>query len=141
MGKSLDIKRGDTVYVLAGRDRERRIASLPEEEQAKVTAQTAKTVAERSPGRRGRVIGISPDKGRVTVEGINVVTRHSRPRGVRSRVTQQQTGRFQQPAPMPVSKVMLVCPRCDRPTKVVRHEHEGSRLRFCRRCGELIDQK
>jgi large subunit ribosomal protein L24 len=42
---------------------------------------------------------------------------------------------------MPVSKVMLVCPRCDRPTRVIRREHEGSRVRYCRRCGELIDQK
>jgi large subunit ribosomal protein L24 len=141
MGRTLDIKRGDTVYVLAGRDRERRIASLPPEEQARVTPQTARSAADRHPGRRGRVIGVSRDKGYVTVEGINVVTRHSRPRGVSSRVTQQQTGRFQQPAPMPVSKVMLVCPRCDRPTKVARREHEGRRLRFCRRCNEIIDEK
>jgi large subunit ribosomal protein L24 len=141
MAKSLDIKRNDIVYVLSGRDHERRIASLPEEEQGKVTAQNAKQIAERHAGQRGRVIGVSAKTGRVTVEGVNVVTRHSRPRGVSSRITQQQTGRFQQPAPMPVSKVMLVCPRCDRPTKVVRREHEGRRVRFCRRCGELMDEK
>jgi large subunit ribosomal protein L24 len=141
MANALHIKRGDTVYVLAGRDRGDRIATLPAEERARVTPQTAKRAAERHPGRRGRVIGVDPEKRRVTVEGINVVTRHSRPRKMTSRITQQQTGRFQQPAAMPVSKVMLVCPRCDRPTKVVRREHEGRRLRFCRRCNELIDEK
>jgi large subunit ribosomal protein L24 len=141
MAKGLDIKRGDTVYVLAGRDHERRIATLPSEEQAKATPQTAKQIAERHPGKRGRVIGVDPEQRRVTVEGVNVVTRHSRPRGVSSRVTQQQTGRYQQPAPMPIAKVMLVCPRCDRPTRVARREHEGRRLRSCRRCGEFIDEK
>ena len=47
-----------------------------------------------------------------------------------------QTGRIQQPAPIPISNLMLVCPRCDRPTRVKRGRVEDKRVRICRRCHE-----
>jgi len=135
---ALNIKKGDTVYVLAGRSRIRRLS--PEEvERTPVTE--LKRAAERHPGRRGQVLRVLPSEGKVVVEGVNLITKHTRRSGAgRGRVAQMQTGRIQQPAPLPVGKVMLVCPRCDRPTRPRREVHESKRVRVCRCCNEIIDR-
>jgi large subunit ribosomal protein L24 len=132
---SLDIKKGDTVYVRAGRSRIKRMAP---EENARTAESDKKQAAERHAGRRGQVLRVMPSQNKVVVEGANLVTKHNR-RGAQGRLAQQQAGRVEQPAPMPVCKVMLVCPRCDRPTKVTREEREGKRVRICRACKEIID--
>jgi large subunit ribosomal protein L24 len=133
---SLDIKKGDTVYVLAGKSRAKRLSP---EEVERVPASELKRVAERHSGRRGHVLRVIPSAGKVVVEGVNMMTKHQRARGG-TRVAQMQRGRMEQPAPMPVCKVMLVCPRCDKPTRVQRQIHEGKRVRVCRRCNEIIDE-
>ena len=87
-------------------------------------------------------IGLSrilPEKGRVIVEGLNMIIKHARPRGRTSRATQIQSGRTEQPGPIALANVMLICPNCDRPTKVQRGEVEGRPVRLCRRCGESVD--
>ena len=133
-----DIKRGDMVYVLSGADREE--SRLSEEQLERTPPARLKAEAERHAGKRGRVIRVLPAQGRVVVEGVNLQIKHARPRGRTTRVAQMQTGRITQPGPVAASKVMLVCPRCDRPTRVRRGEIEGRRLRICRRCGEPVDQ-
>jgi len=133
---SLDIKKGDTVYVLEGKSRMKRLSA---EEVERTPASETKRVAERNSGRRGRVLRVLPSENKVVVEGANMVIKHSR-RGRPTRVQQVQAGRVEQPAPMDVSKVMLVCPRCDHPTKPRREEHEGKRVRVCRKCNEIIDR-
>lgn len=133
---ALNIKKGDTVYVLSGKSHTKRLS--PEEvERTPVTE--LKRVAERHPGRRGQVLRVLPTQGKVLVEGANLITKHNR-RGRPGRVAQMQSGRVQQPAPLPISKVMLVCPRCDRPTRPRREEREGVRVRICRQCNEIIDK-
>lgn len=134
----VNIKKGDTVYVLAGRSHQSRLT--PEEAQ-KVPASEQKTAAERNPGRRGKVLRVMPSQNKVVVEGANLVIKHSRrnPRG--GRMSNVQTGRVEQPSPIDISNVMLVCPRCDKPTKVRRQDHQGQHLRVCRHCGQLIDQE
>jgi large subunit ribosomal protein L24 len=132
---NLNIKKGDTVYVLAGRSRMKR---LTPEESAKVPEIEKKKVAEHHAGRRGQVLRVLPSQGKVVVEGANLVTKHNR-KGASGRLAQQQAGRIEQPSPMPVSKVMLVCPRCDKPTRPYREEREGKRVRICRGCKEIID--
>ncbi len=103
----MKIKTGDTVYVLSGKDK----------------------------GRRGRVIRVMPRENRIIVEGINLVTKHQKPR-----LATQKGSRIQKPAPIFASKVMLVCPHCDKPTRVKRVRGEHNRLvRVCKRCGEMID--
>ncbi len=130
------IKAGDTVFVLAGKDHE---SKLNPEELERLTPEDQKREANRRPGRRGRVIKVLPEKGRVIVEGVNMQTKHARPRGRTSRATQLQTGRIEQPGSLALANVMLVCPRCDRPTRVRRGEVEGRSVRICRRCNEAVD--
>jgi large subunit ribosomal protein L24 len=106
----MDILKGDTVLVLAGKDK----------------------------GKRGRVIQAVPKDNKVVVEGVNIVTRHQKPRPT-TRGTQQQTGRIQKPAPLNRSKVMLVCPQCDKPTRIAHKLSEGGRwVRSCKKCGEIL---
>jgi len=136
---ALHVKKGDTVYILRGKDREHRMKGR-EDELARIGPQQVKAEADKNQGKRGKVIGVNPQKGTVTVEGANMLTKHARPRGQMTRTAQMQTGRIQQPGPLRASNVMLVCPRCDRPTKVTRREVSGKRIRVCRRCNEYIDE-
>jgi large subunit ribosomal protein L24 len=110
----LTVKKGDQVQVLAGKDK----------------------------GRQGKVIQTLPKENAVIVDGINIVTRHQRPRQNTRSTPATQTGRIQKPAPMSAGKVMLICPRCDKPTRVGHTIGEGGhRVRTCKRCGELLDIK
>ncbi len=101
------IRAGDTVLVIAGRDK----------------------------GKTGRVERQDPQKGRVVVEGVNIVTRHMRGRpGVR------QSGRIQMEAPLHASNVALICNKCNRPTKPrIAFLETGARVRSCPKCQEIID--
>jgi large subunit ribosomal protein L24 len=134
--KTVSIKVGDTVFVRSGRSRE---ARLTPEEVERFDPEAQKREANRRSGRRGRVIRMLPDKTRVVVEGVNMVTKHSRPRGRAGRTQQLQAGRAEQPGSIAIANVMLVCPRCDRPTKVRAGEVEGKPVRMCRRCNEPVD--
>ena len=109
---SLPIKKGDTVVVLRGKDA----------------------------GKQGKVIESNPRRGTVVVDGMNIITKHQKPRGQSSRIARIQTGRIKSPAPMDVSKVMLICPKCEKTTRVARKRTEsGAATRACRNCGELLD--
>ncbi len=101
------IRAGDTVLVIAGRDK----------------------------GKTGRVERNLPEKEKVVVEGVNVVTKHMRARpGIR------QSGRIQMEAPLHVSNVVLVCNKCNQPTKPkIAFLETGSRVRSCTKCQEVID--
>jgi large subunit ribosomal protein L24 len=120
---ALRIRKGDLVQVLAGKDR----------------------------GKRGRVLEARPKDRRVIVENLNIVKRHTKPRPIRdaSRMggqTMQPGGVIDKPAPLDVSNVMIVCPACDRPTRIgmTFREIKGEqvKIRVCRRadCGQEIDR-
>ncbi|NLG87705.1 MAG: 50S ribosomal protein L24 [Clostridiaceae bacterium] len=107
MKNKLHVKKGDNVYVLSGKDR----------------------------GKKGKVLDVIPSKRMVIVEGINMVTRHVKPRN-----QYQQGGLVNQEAPIYVDKVMLVCDKCGAPTKVgKKYLENGSKARVCKKCGEIID--
>ena len=102
-------------------------------------------------GKQGRVIEARPDERRVIVENLNVVKRHTKPRPMRDAnrmggTTMMPGGVIDKPAPMAVSKVMVVCPTCNLPTRVghVFKEIKGQRvkIRVCKRegCGEELDK-
>ena len=123
MSQTLKVKKGDLVQVLSGNDR----------------------------GKRGRILEARPNERRVIVENLNVIKRHTKPRPMRnpSRMGAPQIqpgGVIEKAAPLPVSNVMLVCPVCNRPTRVgtVEKDVKGGarRVRVCKRddCRQEIDK-
>jgi len=101
------IRSGDTVLVVAGKDK----------------------------GKTGRVERQETKANRVVVEGVNLITRHVRPRP-----NVRQSGRIQQEAAIHVSNVVLVCNKCAKPTKPKTVFLEtGTRVRSCPLCEEVID--
>jgi large subunit ribosomal protein L24 len=124
MTQRMKIRKGDLVQVLTGKDR----------------------------GKQGRIIEAEPAQQRVIVENLNLVKKHRKPRPMKdsSRMGQTQIqpgGVIDLAAPLPVSNVMLVCPTCNRPTRVgyeFREDEKGRRIkvRVCRRadCGEVLDR-
>ena len=90
-----------------------------------------------SRGKRGRVMVADPKTNRVVVEGLNLVTKHRKPRNA-----QEQGGKFEQPRMIDVSNVALVCPKCGQTTRVAHVLGDnGKYLRACKKCGAVIDGK
>jgi large subunit ribosomal protein L24 len=122
MAETMKIKKGDLVQILSGKDR----------------------------GKQGKVLEARPREHRVIVEGLNIVKRHTKPQPIRdsSRMggpTITPGGVIDKPAPVNVSNVMVVCPACNRPTRVgaaFKDVKAGRvKVRVCRRadCGQEID--
>jgi large subunit ribosomal protein L24 len=102
------VRKGDTVVVIAGKER----------------------------GKRGKVLRVIPEKGRVVVERINMIKKHQRP-------TQKlrQGGIIEREGSLHISNVMLLDPRTDKPTRVgVRALSDGKKVRLARKSGEMIDR-
>jgi large subunit ribosomal protein L24 len=123
MTVSMKVRKGDLVQILSGKDR----------------------------GKQGRVIQANPAEQKVIVENLNVAKRHTKPRPIKdaSRMGGQQIapgGVIDKAVPIPVSRVMVVCPTCRRPTRLgtkLKESKDGQiKVRVCRRadCGEEIDQ-
>jgi large subunit ribosomal protein L24 len=102
----MNIKKGDTVIVLSGKDR----------------------------GKEGKVLRANPKEGKVVVEGVNVAMKHKKPRkqGEEGGIVKMET-------PIYACKVMHVCPKCSKPTRAAfRFLDDGSKVRVCKKCGEII---
>jgi large subunit ribosomal protein L24 len=123
MTASMRVRKGDLVQMLTGKDR----------------------------GKQGRVIESRPRERRVIVENLNLVKRHTRPQPIKetSRMGGTQMtpgGVIQKPSAVPISNVMLVCPTCNRPTRIgmTTKEVKGRevRVRVCKRadCLQEIDK-
>jgi len=92
-------------------------------------------IAGRERGKTGKVLRVLADRDRVLIERVNLVKRHTKPRGV-----QQPGGIVEREAPIHLSNVLPICGRCNKPTRVGhRRLEDGRSLRVCRRCGELLD--
>ena len=98
---------GDTVVVLAGKDK----------------------------GKRGKIKLVKASIGQIEVECVNVVKRHSKPTP-----KNQKGGILEKELPMPIGKVMYVCPKCNKPAKIAFAIKGETRERLCRRCGEPADR-
>jgi len=131
-----EIRKGDTVIVLAGRDAGKR---------GKV-----ERVVRRLPSPRGRSIfrrGSTAGGVSVVVEGINIAKRHTKPRqgstsGIGGVPRIEPGGILEVALPMPVSKVMVVCTSCDKPTRIAHATLDnGRRVRVCRHCGQQLEVK
>ena len=129
-----EIRKGDTVVVIAGKDSGKR--GVVE----RVIRRTASRGALRVLYRRG-----TPTSGTaVVVGGLNIAKRHTKPRQTSGRTDRmpkvQQGGILDLAMPLDVSKVMLVCPKCDRPTRIGHTTLEdGHRIRICGHCGQALE--
>lgn len=86
-------------------------------------------------GKKGRVHYAFPDKEQIIVEGINMIKRHTKARSVA-----RQAGIIERESPLHISKVMLICGKCNRPSRVgFRFLEEGKKVRVCSSCQEVID--
>ena len=111
---SLNVKKGDTVVVISGKDK----------------------------GKKGKILVARPDEERVVVQNAAMVTRHVKPRK-----QGQPGGRIEQESPIHASNVMLVCPKCDKPTRIahkikeieISGEKKQKSVRVCKKCGKVID--
>ena len=109
MKKSLNIRRGDTVELISGPDK----------------------------GERGEVLKVLPKEGRLTVQGVNLRKKHQRQ--VQAGGRTMNPGIIQFEAPVDASNVMLVCPKCNKPTRVGIQREDGKRRRVCKKCQAVID--
>ena len=100
------VKTGDTVVILSGKDK----------------------------GKQGKVLQVSPKEGKVIVEGLNIATKHVKPRR-----QGEQGGIVEAEAAMYACKVQLVCPKCGKATRI-GHKilEDGSKVRVCKSCNEEI---
>ena len=81
-------------------------------------------------GKQGKVLGTVPSEAKVVVEGINMVTCHVKPR------KQGETGGIvQREAAMYASKVQVVCPKCNKGTRIAHKIENGKKTRVCKHCG------
>ncbi len=132
-----EIRKGDTVIVLSGKDAGKR------GKVERLIRRDAAPSAVRSGYRR-----VSAKGGAfVVVEGLNIARKHTKPRqrsqgGPGSMPTVDPGGVLDLAMPMPVARVMVVCGHCDRPTRVGhRTLDNGTRVRVCLHCGEPLEVK
>ena len=96
---------------------------------------TVMVIAGKEKGKSGKVLRILPKKDRAVVEKVNFIKRHMRP-GPHSR----QGGIVEKENPINISNLMVVCGKCTDTTRVGRRVLEdGSRVRFCKKCDEIIE--
>jgi len=109
----IDIKKNDTVKVIAGRDK----------------------------GKTGRVLSVDRSSGKLLVEHVMMIKRHTRPNPAQ----QIKGGIAERESPIAVSNVMIVCPQCG-PSRIAHHVEavpggKNRRTRVCRKCGQSLEKK
>jgi large subunit ribosomal protein L24 len=94
-----------------------------------------KVLSGKEKGRQGKVLKVIKEKGAALVERLNFVKRHTRAGKVG-----QQGGIIEKEAPIRLSKLMLICPKCSKATRTgIRVLDDGSRVRFCKKCSEQLE--
>ena len=88
----------------------------------------------RDKGKRGRVKLVRHSDRMLEVEGVNVVKRHTKA------TPKAKAGILDKELPLPISKVMYVCPKCNKPAKLAFVVKGGAKERLCRRCGEPAER-
>lgn len=105
MIKKVHVKTGDTVKVLSGKCR----------------------------GKEGKVLAVSPKEGKVIVEGVNIVSKHVKPRKMG-----EEGGIVNVESALYASKVQLVCPHCKKATRVGHNVSSEGKVRVCKKCGQSL---
>jgi large subunit ribosomal protein L24 len=94
---------------------------------------TVKVIRGRSRGEEGKVTRVIREKRMLIIEGVNLLKKHQRPRG-----QNKPSGIIEIPGPVRIDCVMLVCPKCNKPTRVGFSFENGKKVRVCKKCGEAI---
>ena len=102
------VKKGDKVLVITGKDK----------------------------GKTADVVEVSPKTNKVLVEGVNIVTKHQKPR-----TQQDKGGIIKKNAPIEASNVMVVCPVCGKATRIAHSEVDGKKVRTCKKCNASLDKE
>ena len=102
MSKKVHVKTGDTVIVINGKDR----------------------------GKTGKIMQVSPSEGKVIVGGVNIVSKHVKPRQMG-----EPGGIIKAESALYAEKVQLICPKCGKPTRVGHVIDGDKKLRVCKKCG------
>jgi|ERR1700757_1281297 large subunit ribosomal protein L24 len=106
--RKFKIRKNDMVMVITGRDR----------------------------GKTGKVLRVIPERGRLLVERLNMVKRHTKPRGAAS-----PGGIVEREASLDISNVMVMCDRCNAPVRIrIKFNADRSKSRVCRRCGDVLGE-
>ncbi len=95
---------------------------------------TVLVIAGKDKGQKGKIRQSIPQKGCVIVDGVNIVKRHAK-----ARAAARQAGIIELEAPLHISKVMLICNKCNRPTRVAHRFLEDRKVRVCLSCHEVLD--
>lgn len=94
------------------------------------TGDTVKVISGRSKGGKGKVVAVSPKEGKVIVEGVNMVSKHVKPKR-----QGESGGIVKTEGAMYACKVMVVCPKCNKPTRVGHSvDKDGNKVRVCKHC-------
>jgi large subunit ribosomal protein L24 len=109
---NVKIRKGDTVEVISGKLEDK--------------------------GKRGEVINVLVKDRRVVVQGVNLRTKHQRPVQTQSGRS-IKPGRIQFEAPLSISNVMLVCPKCNEATRVAVQRDDDGAHRVCKQCESVLD--
>lgn len=104
--KKLNIKKGDTVLVIAGKDKDK----------------------------RAKVLAVSPETGKVVVEGVAVVSKNQK-----ARTAQEKSTIVKRESAIDSSNVMVVCPKCGKATRVAHAVVGDKKVRVCKKCGASLD--
>lgn len=105
---SLNVKKGDNIVILAGKDK----------------------------GRTGKIVSVNTSAGRVVVDGANEITKH-----VKARSANQQSRIEKKSGTIDASNVMILCPACNKATRVANKVEGGKKIRVCQKCGAALDVK
>lgn len=85
-------------------------------------------------GKKGKVIAAQPKANKVAVEGVAIATKHQK-----ARAQGQPGGIIKKEAFIDASNVMVVCPKCNKPTRIAHKDVDGKNVRVCKHCGAEID--
>ena len=87
-------------------------------------------------GKTGKVLRAMPAENRIVVDGINVQKKHKK-----ARSAQDTSGIIEQAGPIDASNVLVICPVCNKATRVAHAEVDGKKVRVCKKCGKSLDVK
>lgn len=91
----------------------------------------------RDRGKKGKVLRVIPDKGRIVVEGLNF-----RKKAMRRTQSNPKGGILEIERSMAISSVGILCPKCDKPVRIgIKESPQRGKLRVCRKCGEVLEVK